>query len=221
MTNAAVSFTGAGDAPSTQPGHDPVFGDPSLLAAARANQVKGNLVSARSWYVREHYGDEMHARLAAALPAPARAMLETPPLPMAWCPMGEMMDIDRAILEVAMDGDFAKMKHFGGAIAKHDLPTLYKVLFKVGTPAFVMRRIGVAGSAYLRGMTLGGATPDGHHAIVTLSDQPMPYYFCAFGVSGWFQAAVELSGGRNVHVKHASCRHARKGEECVWNVAWE
>jgi hypothetical protein len=201
--------------------YDPVFGIPALVEDARRNGVKGNLVAARSWYVREHYGASALEAIAQAVPPAARALLDDPPLAMSWCSMGDMMDLDRGILDVAMRGDFERMVHFGAAIAKHDLPTLYRVLFKVGTPAFIMRRIGIACSAYIRGSTLDGETPDANSARVSLVGRPLPRYFCRFGVSGWFRSAVELSGGRRVRVDHVSCRHDGPQEECCWDLAWE
>lgn len=118
---------------------DPVFGNMAHEAEMRGNGVKGNLMAKRAWYVRRFYGDEVFDELVGKLTGEAREFMVNPPLTMSWCSFGAMMDIDRAILEGPMHGDNAKMKHFGGEIAKHDLPTLYKVLFKVGSPAFVMQ----------------------------------------------------------------------------------
>ena len=61
-----------------------------------------------------------------------------------------MMDIDRAIVEGPMGGDIGQMREFGSAIAKHDLPLLYKVLFKVGSPAFIVKRLNIVGKQYIR-----------------------------------------------------------------------
>src|SRR5436305_13166161 len=109
---------------------DPVFGDLSHDREMRENQIKGNLLGRRAWYVRDRWGDAAVAAAAAAVPESARKFLgEAPPLTFAWYPFGVMMDIDRAIVEGPMRGDLGAMTEFGSAIAKHDLPLLYKVLF--------------------------------------------------------------------------------------------
>src|SRR5512143_2168278 len=102
---------------------DPILGDLSRLGEMRSNAVKGNLMNSRIWYVRDRYGDKELRRIAETVPT-ARPWIEKPPLPFVWCSFGDMIDFDKAILEGPMGGDFEKMRDFGSAIAKHDLPTL-------------------------------------------------------------------------------------------------
>src|SRR5262245_12593769 len=97
----------------------------------RENQIKGNLLGRRAWYVRDRWGQAALDALTAAVPEAARKFLVDPPLTFAWYPFGIMMDIDRAILLGPMGGEIERMTDFGSAIAKHDLPLLYKVMFKV------------------------------------------------------------------------------------------
>ncbi len=198
---------------------DPILGDLSRLDEMRSNAVKGNLMNSRIWYVRDRYGDKELRHIADKALA-ARAMIDKPPLPFIWCSFGDMIDFDKAILEGPMHGDFDKMREFGGAIAKHDLPTLYKVLFKVGTPRFLLKRVGIVAATYIRDSPMkGDDIPDGGVRVVQ-TGTTLPYYFCAFGVCGWFQAALELSGGKNCRVVHSSCRH-RGAESCAWDAHWD
>jgi predicted hydrocarbon binding protein len=44
-------------------------------------------------------------------------------------------------------------------------------------------------------------------------------YFCSFGIPGWFSAALELSGGKQVNVKETECVH-RGGKRCEWSATW-
>jgi hypothetical protein len=69
---------------------DPVFGDLSHDREMRDNQIKGNLLGRRAWYVRDRWGDAALATLAAAVPEAARKFLVEPPLTFAWYPFGGM-----------------------------------------------------------------------------------------------------------------------------------
>jgi hypothetical protein len=198
---------------------DPIFGSVGLRTEMRANGVKGNLLGARAWYVKQHFGPGAFDKVARALPPSARELFEGAPLPFAWCSFGDMMDIDRAIVEGPMKGDVTLMKPFGSAIAKHDLPTLYKVLFKVGSPEFVMCRIGIAAATYVRDSPMKGSSSHKGRASVVQTGCVFPLYFCKYGVAGWFQAAVELSGGKKVDVEHTQCRHDGD-RDCQWELRW-
>jgi hypothetical protein len=118
-----------------------------------------------------------------------------------------------------MKSEPRKMREFGGAIAKHDLPTIYKVLFKVGTPGFLMKRVGIVAATYIRDSPMKGEGTTAGSVRVVQTGKTFPRYFCELGVCGWFEAAVELSGGKNVRVDHTACRH-QSAADCEWLVKW-
>jgi hypothetical protein len=129
-----------------------------------------------------------------------------------------MMDIDRAIIEGPMQGEITLMTEFGSAIARHDLPLLYRMLFKVGSPAFVVKRLNIAARTYIRESTIL-VSVDGDAARVTLAGRRFPMYFCRYGVSGWFRAALELSGARTPMIEHNGCLHDGDAA-CSWRLTW-
>lgn len=200
---------------------DPIFGDLKHAVEMRDNQIKGNLLGRRAWYIRDRWGDKALASVAGAVPESSRKFLvDAPPLTFAWYPFGVMMDIDRAIVDGPMAGDLGHMVDFGSAIAKHDLPLLYKVLFKVGSPAFIVKRLNIVCKQYIRESGLSVRVDGEGDAKVTLEGRRFPMYFCTYGVSGWFRAALELSGGKSPSVTHAACLH-RGDAECRWELRWQ
>jgi hypothetical protein len=199
---------------------DPVFGLASLRTKVETNEVKGNLLAARPRYVRERWGDDAIPAFLGRLSPETRAVVDRTILPFSWVPLSMLMEVDRAIVEGPMAGDATQMKHFGSAIARYDLPTIYKVLFKIGSPAFVMRRINIAYATYFKGGSMRGETPNAKAAIVRLATGALPLYMCRFGVPGWFQAAVELSGGKGVVSEETACVHDG-ADACRWDVRWE
>ena len=207
--------------PAAPPGtfRDPVFGDLTRIDEMRGNFVKGNLMQSRIWYVRDRFGEQALDEIQAAIPSHAREIIKNPPMSFAWCSFGDMMDIDRAILEGPMRGDMTLMREFGGAIATHDLPALYRVLFKVGTPGFVLKRVGIVAATYVKESPMKGEGAGDNRVVISQTGRTYPYYFCAYGVSGWFEAAVRLSGGRNITVTHDQCRH-RGAAACHWDARW-
>jgi hypothetical protein len=196
-----------------------VFGDPALSTRFGRHQVKGNLLAARPRYVRERWGDDGIRRVVARLSPEMRALLVAEILPFTWYPLDQLAAVDRAIVEGPMGGDASAMKEFGATIARYDLSTIYKVLFKVGTPAFVVRRANVAYSTYIRGGVMRGETPSPGQGTVTFIDGTFPKYLCRYGVAGWLTAAVELSGGRNVRFDEVDCIHDG-APQCRWQGHW-
>jgi hypothetical protein len=198
---------------------DPILGRPDK-GDWRRYEVKGNLVAARARYITEHWGKDALADVARRLEGPARALFQSEVLPFAWYSMATLAEIDTALIQGPMGGDVSKMKEFGWAVGKYDLSTLYKVLFKLGSPGFIVKRVGVVYGTYIRGggELVGTGVADGH-ARVTLTKGVLPRYFCSHGVPGWFSAALELSGGAQVDVRETECLH-EGGTRCLWDAKW-
>jgi hypothetical protein len=201
------------------PDSDPALGL-AQKSAWRAYQIKGTLLASRPRYVREQWGDAGLADVASRLSPALRAVFQGSPLPFAWYPFAEMAEIDQAIVAGPMGGDLSHMKRFGSTIARYDLPTLYKMLFKLGTPSFVVKRINLAYSTYIRGGTVEASSVSKDRAVVTLTEGDFPFYFCDQGIPGWFHAAIELSGGTGVRVTQVECVH-KAGARCVWEARWD
>jgi hypothetical protein len=198
---------------------EPVFGDPALAERIAKHEIKGNLLAARPSYVRERWGDEALQAVASRLEPATRALVLGEILPFRWYPLPVMAEVDRAIVEGPMEGDAALMKDFGATIARYDLTTLYRVLFRVGTPAFVIRRINTAYRAYIKGGSMAAETPTSLSARVSLVDGAFPLYLCTWGVAGWLTAALELSGAQAVDVRETHCVH-RGDARCTWQASW-
>jgi hypothetical protein len=203
---------------SLAPRTDAVLGRDDARAWQRY-EVKGNLLAARPRYVREQWGDAAVRDVASRLSQPVRTLFDREVLPFSWYSFSDLAAIDKVIIESAMSGDISKMKHFGETIARYDLSTLDKMLFKLGSPEFIMRRVGVVYRTYVRGGGLAAAEVQKGHAVVRLAEGALPRYFCTFGVPGWFTAALELSGGKNVEVEETECVHAG-APACAWSATW-
>jgi predicted hydrocarbon binding protein len=199
--------------------HDPIFGDPTLWNASSPLRVKGTLLSARPRYVRERWGEAMIDDVAARVGDEARHVLREDILPFRWYPMAVLADIDRAIVQGPMEGDITLMKAFGSEIARYDLPTVYKMLFRFGTPAFVIKRIKVAYASYIQGGRIQSEVPEPHRARVSLHEAALPRYLCTHGISGWLTAALELSGAKAVHAEETACTHDG-APHCQWDARW-
>ena len=199
---------------------DPVLGDPSIAERASRHRAKGSLVAARARWVREKFGEAELARLVERVEGPARQHLVEPPLPFAWYPFEHLVQLDVAMIEGPLGGDVSRIRDFGDDIARYDLSTLYKVMFKLGTPSFIIRRIGVVYGQYLDGGRARGESAGAGEARVTVEDATFPLYFCEHGISGWLRAAVDLSGGERVRIEQDACVH-RGDAACGWRLRWE
>lgn len=195
-----------------------MLGDPRVTAW-RSYSVKGNLVAARPRWLREKWGEDAVRSVSAKLTGDAKKLFDSEVLPFGWYDFGTLAAVDQVIIDGPLKGDLSQMKKFGSDVARYDLSSIYKMLLKLGTPSFVAKRVGNVYSTYVRGGSMASEDVESKRARVVLAEGALPLYFCAHGIPGWFTAALELSGAKEVDVRETECVH-RGARRCVWQAHW-
>lgn len=198
---------------------DCIFGDKSRVEEMRGNQVKGNLVLSRRWFLSERGGPESIKRVAAKLPPEAFALLEHPVMPFTWYPFGLLMDIDAAIVSEVMGGNVTRMQQFGHDLGTRDIQGVYRVFVLVTTPVFALSKVSALGSMYFRESTLAFLPTGRSEGELELVGRSMPFYMCRYGISGWLTAVLEATKATAIEVAHTSCVHTGS-PRCRWRCGW-
>lgn len=199
--------------------YDPIDGRLAFRDRAGEIQVKGSLVVTRPNYVQQKWGAEAWQRVLQGVSPETRALMTGTVLPFRWYPYVHALEVDRRIIEGPMDGQPELMKDFGSWIAKHDLASVYKILFKLGTPGFILKRANIAYSTFVRGGTMQSQLDTPTSGTLTLRGCVFPAYFCRYGLAGWMTGGLEMSGARSVSVEHTQCVHDG-ADLCHWAVSW-
>jgi hypothetical protein len=180
--------------------------------------VKGSAFRARMQYVEER-GAEAAARLLAELDDETRPLARAGFLVNGWYPYAAFIEINRAIDKLFGKGDFALCRELGRYGCDVNLTTLYRVFFRLGSVAFILRRAAAAWRVNY---------DDGHLNVIEqgegfvrfrLVGVPEPHRAHCLSVLGWITRAVELSGGKVQDVQE-TCR-ASGQPECEMAIRWK
>jgi len=196
------------------------MGDIARLDEMRGNEVKGNLVLSRRWYLAERTSVTAMKNVINAVPQPSRALLEGTVMPFSWVPFGPLIDIDLAIIDEVLEGKVEGMLEFGHELGRRDAGGVYRAFLAIPPTSFVLDKVSMLGSMYFRESTLGYESRAPGHGRVQLVGRAMPRYMCQFGISGWLVAILEVSKARNPTVEHVACVH-RGATTCRWEVRWD
>src|SRR5579863_6217035 len=130
--------------------NEAIFGAASRIEEMRSNQVKGNLILSRRWFLAERGGPEATNRVTSKLSPAALQLLERTVMPFAWYPFGLLMDIDAAIASEIMGGNITRMRDFGHDLGMRDIEGVYRVFLSVASPVFALSKVSALGSLYFR-----------------------------------------------------------------------
>jgi hypothetical protein len=157
--------------------------------------VKGSAFRARVQYVDQR-GADARARLMRELDPVTRSFVDGGFLVNGWYPFAAFVDLNRAIDKLFGAGDYALCRELGRYGCDVNLPTLYRVFFRIGSVPFIIRRAAAAWRVnYDEGMMNVVEQTDGY-VLLRISGVPQPHRTHCLSVIGWITRACEISGGK-------------------------
>ncbi len=180
-------------------------------------QAKGSLF----FHTRQFLGPADWRDLVASLPADDREFLGDHLSAHVWYPVSAYNRLMQSLLAMR---DSATITALSRHIATEDLNLTFKMLLKMGSPEFLLRRTEAIWSRYFdRGRFLA-AEVETHHWRLTLDaataeDEAPCAIICTWGVPGWIAEALVLTGAPSGRLIHTRCRF-HGADLCEWSVHW-
>lgn len=181
--------------------------------------VKGSAVTSRVRYVRDHFGEAAYRRLRDALSAPHRELLDRGVLPHAWVPYDLFIGINVEADRMFGKGDLAlcfEMAKFGAEV---NLPTLYRIFYRLNSPKFVFTKATRLWEVHYDSGRLVSLEDGPTSVRLRIEDFAEPHPAHCLSVRGWAVRSVEMSGA--VLTGHAEelCR-TRGDAACEMRIVW-
>ena len=182
-------------------------------------QVKGTAVVASVRYVSERFGASALAAVLKGLPDEDRRILEGGVLASSWYPVPLFLRFMQEAEKQLGAKEPDLVRRMGRASADYGVKTVYKIFFKVGSPAFIIGRAArVFGSYYDTGKLTVVDTSSGG-AVLDLEGFEGAPQFCE-RIRGWMERTVELAGAKNLRAEHTLCVH-RGDALCRFEGTWD
>ncbi|MCC6554149.1 MAG: hypothetical protein IT372_14180 [Polyangiaceae bacterium] len=183
------------------------------------SNVKGAAVTARVRFVRERFGEGALADLLGALQPDARAAIEERILPQAWVPYDLYIDLNVAIDRLFGAGDLRLCYELGRYSAEVNLPTLYKLFYRLGTPMFVFEKAARVWRLHYDSGVLVPIEEGPKLVRLRVEDFQRPHRAHCLSVLGWAAKSIELSGGTVLRAEEERCR-TRGDRACEHSLRW-
>lgn len=182
-------------------------------------QVKGSGIAPTMKFIRKKYGDEKADQVLARLSDEVRRTV-TVPLAGTWYPVEHVGELCTAIRAVLSTDTPDCLFEIARESATDAFNLIYRVFFRLGSPAFIVKRVASVWGSLCDSGTLSVADHGSTHLVVRLDEFPYknPDY-CAERLRGWFQAALEVSGCDITTSRHTKCV-AHGHECCEWRFEW-
>ena len=186
---------------------------------ARAMHVKGSAIAARLRWVCEHHAEAGLARLLAELEPEHRRLVEDKILASAWVPYRLFVDLNVSADRLFGTGDLQLCYTMGRYSAETNLPTLYKLFYKLGSPLFIFDKAASVWELHYDSGKLV-PVPEGPDAVrLKMLAFGAPHRAHCLSVLGWAVKSAELSGAEIHYAEEERCR-TRGDASCEIAVRW-
>ena len=179
--------------------------------------VKGTALRARLRFVEERAGVEGYRRFLDALTPATRALIDARILASAWYPFGAFIEICEVIDRQLGAGDLALCHELGRYGCDANLPTMYKIFFRMADVHYIVKRAAAAWRVNYDEGTMS-VISEGDHVVTLRMEVPTPHRAHCLSVSGWIVRAGELSGAKHVQIEER-CR-VLGDEHCQFELRW-
>lgn len=183
------------------------------------SQVKGSAITSRVRFIRERGSEALFKEIRASLSPESRAHLEKGVLPHAWVPFELLVELCVAIDGKLGKGDLELCREMGRYSAKTNLPTLYRIFFRLGSMPFILSKGARLWEVHYDSGRLLVDTDEVGVAKLTIADFATPHRVHCLSVLGWAEAAGELTGATVIESRELACR-ARGDTSCDLFLRW-
>lgn len=192
-----------------------------MATDSAAARIKGSVLITRLNLLMKQGGMGRLQQVLQRLPPADREILEGVIMPIGWYPLALNIRLDAAIAHVLSPRDRDKaFVEMGRASAEEKLNGPHHVFIRKGDPHFLLSH---APEIYRLYYAVGARSYEktGPHSAVlrTVGAESVTEADC-LTIVGWYERAIEMSGGRDVRIVHTKCR-ARGNGHCEYHCAWE
>lgn len=182
--------------------------------------VKGSAIGSRVDFVRTHYGDAGLTRVLGEMSPDNAALLSREITSTSWVPFSVFVDLNVTADRIFGSGDLSLCLEMGRYGAELNLPTIYKLFYRLGTPQYILSRAARLWDVHYDSGRLR-LEDAGHRAMrMHIEDFDQPHRSHCLSVLGWTTRSIEMSGGKLLTFGETLCR-TRGDSLCELVAHWE
>jgi len=181
--------------------------------------VRASAILARLRWVEEQHGREAKRAVLMSLPPTHASAILAAVNPSLWVPFDAFVALCQAIDRTYGSGDLAMCRMLGRYAAEKNLPTLYRIFYKIGSFRYIISKASAVWTThYDSGRASTHDIPGGVAFVV--EGFAMPHRAHCLSVLGWIEQSAVMSGAKVIGADEVKCR-TRGDPVCEFHVTYK
>jgi hypothetical protein len=181
--------------------------------------VRASAILARLKWVEEHHGREARRSVLVSLPPSQADAILAAVNPTSWVTFDAFISLCQAIDRLYGSGDLALCRTLGRYAAEVNLPTLYRIFYKIGSVRFIISKASTVWTThYDSGRASTHDIPGGIAFVV--EGFATPHRAHCLSVLGWMEQSATISGATVTSACEVKCR-CRGDAACEFHMEYK
>ena len=163
-------------------------------------EIKGVTILQSIDSIKARGGENEFANIVAQLDPEARSMFEQPIDPWGWYPLDSFAAFLEADVRITAGGDPQVLVARSEKVIEKQLRGIYRMFIKLGSPAFVIKRIASVHETYFKGIHFIPEFDDSKQAVIKYIGFESRHQIIGYAIIGFYRKALEISGAKQVTV---------------------
>ncbi|MBN2805597.1 MAG: hypothetical protein JXR22_02985 [Prolixibacteraceae bacterium] len=163
-------------------------------------QIKGMAIACTFELIKSRYGQEVFQQILNELSEEDRQILGRTILPSLWYSLKAFNNFLKAEVKIVYNGNSSKLQKGSEEIVNNQLKGIYKFFVKLGSPEFVVGRIGSVNNSYFNGIELEKEISTGRFVGKYRGFEADQELFEEI-IIGFYKKALEISGAKNIQAR--------------------
>jgi len=182
-------------------------------------EIKGTALIDTIKAIKARAGEQEFSKIVQQLDGEAKRIFESRVSPSSWYSLDAFVQFLEADIRETANGDREVLIARSEKVIEAQLTGIYKIFVKLGSPAFVIKRISAVHATYFNGIHIIAELDDSNQAIIKYVGFQIRHEIMGYAILGFYRKALQISGAKQVEVRFTIPISAG-GEYAELKITW-
>lgn len=164
-------------------------------------EIKGSAIVGTITQIKKLYGESEYQNLLGLLNENDKKIFNATILASLWYPINSFVNLLEADVSYFHNGNREQLQKGTEDIVSKQLSGIYKLFVKLGSPEYIVKKIGLINNSYFRGIDLEIVSSDTGNYIGKYYGFDKNHHIFEYIITGFYKRALEISGAKNIKIK--------------------
>jgi len=169
--------------------------------SGRTPEIKGTTLIQSIDSIKARGGEHELAKIVEQLNPESKSIFEGRISPWTWYPLDAFVEFLEADIRLTANGDPEVLVARSEKVIEAQLRGIYKMFIKLGSPAFVIKRIASVHATYFNGVHIIPEVDDSNEAVIKYLGFESRHEILSYAIIGFYRKALQISGAKQVTTK--------------------